>query len=62
MEGETILAQDIFKFEEEGFENDKIIGKLQPTGIRPKVLERMKSDQVDLPPNLFRRTGGARRM
>ena len=56
MEGETILAQDIFKFEEEGFENGKIIGKLQPTGIRPKVLDKMKADQVSLPPNLFRRT------
>jgi len=56
MEGETILAQDIFKFEEMGFENGKIVGKLQPTGIRPKVLDKMKADQVSLPPNLFQRT------
>lgn len=57
MEGETILAQDIFKFEEEGFEDGKIVGKLQPTGIRPKVLEKMKADQVSLPLTLFRRVG-----
>ncbi len=54
MEGDTILTQDIFRFEEEGVdENGKIIGRLQPTGIRPKVLERMKADQVSLPPDLF---------
>ena len=54
MEGETILTQDIFKFEEDGVdEQGKIIGQLQPTGIRPKVSDRMKADQVNLPPNLF---------
>ncbi len=53
MEGDTILTQDIFRFEEQGFENGRIIGQIRPTGIRPKVLERMKPDQVELPPNLF---------
>jgi pilus assembly protein CpaF len=53
MEGDTIITQDIFKFVEEGVENDKIIGQLRPTGIRPKVLERMREDQVSLPPGLF---------
>ncbi len=54
MEGETILTQDIFKFEEDGVdEKGRIIGALRPTGIRPKVLDKMKSDQVNLPPNLF---------
>ncbi|MBI1293624.1 CpaF family protein [bacterium] len=54
MEGETILTQDIFRFEEEGVdEKGKIIGQLRTTGIRPKVLERMKADQVNLPADLF---------
>ncbi len=54
MEGETILTQDIFHFEEEGMdEHGKIIGQLRTTGIRPKVLDRMKSDQVNLPSDLF---------
>lgn len=61
MEGETILAQDIFKFEEEGVEDGKIIGRLQPTGIRPKVLDKMKDDQVSLPPTLFRRVTARQR-
>jgi pilus assembly protein CpaF len=54
MEGETILSQDIFKFEEEGVDDKgKIVGQLRPTGIRPKVLDRMKADQVNLPADLF---------
>lgn len=54
MEGETILTQDIFRFEEDGVdEKGRIIGALRPTGIRPKVMERMKADQVNLPANLF---------
>jgi pilus assembly protein CpaF len=62
MEGETILTQDIFRFEEEGVdEKGKIIGQLRPTGIRPKTLERMKADQVKLPPDLFS-IGSSRRM
>ncbi len=53
MEGETIVTQDIFHFVEEGFQDGRIIGSLRPTGIRPKVLDRMKEDQVSLPPGLF---------
>ena len=53
MEGETILMQDIFQFVEEDFVNGKIIGSLLPTGIRPKVLDRFKSDQITLPRDLF---------
>lgn len=53
MEGETILMQDIFHFVEEGMEDGKVIGRLMPSGIRPKVLDRFKDDQVQLPPDLF---------
>ncbi len=53
MEGETILMQDIFQFVEEDFINEKVVGALIPTGIRPKVMDRFKSDQIDLPKNLF---------
>jgi pilus assembly protein CpaF len=53
MEGETILMQDIFEFVEEDFVDGKVVGALQPTGIRPRVMDRFKSDQIDLPKNLF---------
>jgi len=53
MEGDTILMQDIFQFVEEGMENDKIKGRLQPTGIRPKVMEKIEASHIDLPPEIF---------
>jgi pilus assembly protein CpaF len=53
MEGDTILMQDIFQFVEEGMENDKIKGRLQPTGIRPKVMEKIEAAHIDLPPEIF---------
>jgi pilus assembly protein CpaF len=53
MEGETILMQDIFEFVEEGVEGDRIIGRLQPTGIRPKVVQKIEAAHVDLPAEVF---------
>jgi len=50
MEGETITMQEIFVFESEGAGPDgKIIGQFKPTGIRPKILDRMFSMGLQLP-------------
>ncbi len=53
LEGDTILLQDIFTFEIEGFERGKIIGELRPTGIRPRLVERLADYNVHLPPDIF---------
>ncbi len=53
MEGDTILMQDIFVFKEEGMVSGKIVGRLQPTGIRPRVLERIEEAHIDLPPEVL---------
>lgn len=53
MEGDVIVMSDIFVFEQQGMENGKIIGRLKPTGIRPKFYERMEASGVSLPPNIF---------
>ncbi|MCC7354472.1 MAG: CpaF family protein [Anaerolineae bacterium] len=53
MEGDTILMQDIFEFVDEGYEGDKIKGQLQPTGIRPKVMEKIEAAHIDLPYEIF---------
>jgi pilus assembly protein CpaF len=43
MEGTVITQQDIFKFEQRGTDKDgKIIGEYRPTGVRPKVMERIE--------------------
>ncbi len=61
MEGDVIVMQDIFKFEQYGIENGKIIGRLQPTGIRPKFTEKLEASGIQLPPEVFGFTGDRRR-
>jgi len=53
MEGDVILLQDIFRFEQTGVENGRILGRLKPTGIRPKVVEKMEQFNIFLPPTIF---------
>ncbi|MDD2715391.1 MAG: CpaF family protein [Candidatus Wallbacteria bacterium] len=54
MEGETVVLQDIFIFEAQGLdEKGKIIGKLKPTGIRPKFMDKLISHGQNLPADIF---------
>src|ERR1700722_4753810 len=40
MEGETVVLQDIFKFEQKGLDaNGRVVGALKPTGLRPLFLQ-----------------------
>jgi len=53
MEGDVITTADIFKFEQAGFEEGKVIGRLRPTGIRPKFMGRIEESGIHLPPSIF---------
>jgi pilus assembly protein CpaF len=53
MEGEVIVMQDIFVFEQTGVVEGKIEGLLRPTGIRPKFAEKFEAAGIHLPPNVF---------
>ncbi|NIO72402.1 MAG: CpaF family protein [Anaerolineae bacterium] len=53
MEGDVIVMSDIFVFEQTGMEAGKVIGRLRPTGIRPKFIERIEAANIHLPPNIF---------
>ncbi len=53
MEGDVITTADIFKFEQSGYENGRVIGKLRPTGIRPKFIDRIEQSGIHLPPSIF---------
>lgn len=54
MEGDTVVLQDIFVFEQQGVdEYGKIIGKFKPTGIRPKFMSQIESAGIKLPIDLF---------
>jgi pilus assembly protein CpaF len=53
MEGDVVVMQDIFVFEQTGVIEGKIQGKLRPTGIRPKFVEKFEVAGIHLPPNVF---------
>lgn len=53
MEGDVITTADIFKFEQVGYEDGKVIGRLRPTGIRPKFIDRIEQAGIHLPPAIF---------
>ena len=53
MEGDVIVMQNVFEFEQTGIENGKIVGRMRPTGIRPKFVEKFEAANIYLPPNIF---------
>ena len=57
MEGDVITMSDIFKFELTGYEKQRVIGALRPTGLRPKFTEKLEAAGIHLPPNVFGMVG-----
>jgi pilus assembly protein CpaF len=53
MEGDVIVMQDVFVFEQTGVVEGKIQGRLKATGIRPKFVEKFEVMGINLPPGLF---------
>jgi len=54
MEGDKIVMQDIFRFEQTGIdEKGKIVGRLKATGIRPKFASKFEESGIHLAPNIF---------
>jgi pilus assembly protein CpaF len=53
MEGDVIIMQDVFVFEQTGVVEGKIQGRLKPTGIRPRFVEKFEVQGIRLPPGLF---------
>jgi pilus assembly protein CpaF len=53
LEGDSIVMQDIFVYEQTGFQNGRVIGQLKSTGLRPKFAEKFAVNNIDLPPNIF---------
>jgi pilus assembly protein CpaF len=53
IEDDEILTQDIFAFEQTGFVDNKVVGELKPTGIRPTFMGVFKANGIELPPGDF---------
>jgi len=62
MEGEVIVMQDIFAFEQLGYEGGKLIGQLRPTGVRPKFVELIEASGIHLSPHIFGYDARGRRL
>jgi pilus assembly protein CpaF len=53
MEGDVIVLSDIFIFEQTGFEAGVVVGRLRPTGIRPRFMSDIEAAGIHLPPSIF---------
>jgi pilus assembly protein CpaF len=53
MEGDVIVLQDVFMFEQTGVQEGKVQGRLKPTGVRPRFAEKFEMHGIHLPPRLF---------
>jgi pilus assembly protein CpaF len=49
MEGSTITTQTIFKFEQRGVENGKVIGDFVATGVMPSFMDRLERYGFKIP-------------
>lgn len=55
MEGDVIILQDIFVFDQRGVTPEgKVVGEHKPTGLRPKFVARLAKEGIDLPVDIFR--------
>lgn len=53
MEGDVITMTDVFAFEQAGYENGKVVGRLRPTGLRPRFYEKIEASGIHLPPSIW---------
>jgi len=60
MESDIVVLSEIFTFEEQGMQDDRVVGKLVPTGIRPKFTPKLEAAGYTLPADIFLREGQLR--
>ena len=53
MEGEVITMTDVFVYEQSGYEEGKVVGRLRPTGLRPKFIDKIEAAGIHLPATIF---------
>jgi len=53
MEGDVITMSEIFRFEQTSIEDGRVIGRLRPTGLRPKFMYKIREAGIMLPPSIF---------
>jgi len=55
MEGDTIILQNLFEFEQTGYEAGRVIGSFRATGARPRCFDKIQQMGINLPLSVFGR-------
>jgi pilus assembly protein CpaF len=53
MENDVVSMSDIFVFQHQGVRDGQILGRIVPTGIRPRFLERLQQSNITMSPQVF---------
>ncbi len=53
MEQDVVSLSDLFAFQHQGLRDGRIVGKLMPTGLRPRFMDQLAQLNISLPPNVF---------
>jgi pilus assembly protein CpaF len=53
MENDTVTMSDIFTFQHQGMRDGKVAGRIAPTGLRPRFVDRLQQRSISLPPQMF---------
>ena len=54
MEGDVVVLQDLFLFDQKGVDaKGAVVGKHRPTCLRPRLLDRLIQQGIELPANIF---------
>ena len=50
-----VVLQDVYRYDQTGTGPDgKVVGRHVPTGLRPRAMERLKVEGLDLPADIFK--------
>jgi pilus assembly protein CpaF len=58
LEGDMILLQDIFKYRTLPGQAGKMSGELVATGLRPKFIDKLNENNVEVPASAFKAPAG----
>jgi pilus assembly protein CpaF len=53
LEGDVVATQDIFEFQQTGYESGKVLGRFAPTKRIPKLMDQIQAANIDLPLDIF---------
>ncbi|MGC9523157.1 MAG: CpaF family protein [Anaerolineae bacterium] len=56
MEGQVIVMQDIFAFQQTGIRNGRVEGYFTALGVRPKFMKKVETAGIELSPTIFNPT------